>query len=1393
MSDLPRRNQIEQLGAFLVVFVCGGGFCCAQETGPEPDLGRQYESQIQPLFERYCHECHSAAQAEGEIDLAAFRTLADLRQQVAVWQRVRLMLDGNQMPPPQAPLPTEAEQDQMRQWVRRFLAGEARRRAGDPGPVVLRRLTNAEYNYTIRDLTGVESLDPTREFPIDGAAGEGFTNVGEGQGMSPALIRKYLDAAKDIAAHLVLLPESVRFSSRTSQRDQTDEILGQIQAFYRRYTADGGGTTVNLDGNPFTTNQGGRLPLEAYLRATLAEREALGRGTVSLDDVAARRGLSAKYLRTLWTALAGNEEATGPLLSHVRTQWQAAGVDDAPQLAEWIGQWQSVLWKFNSIGHIGREGSPSAWMEAASPVTASHEIRVPLPDSPGEGVTIVLTAADFGGGGGRHPVIWRQPRLEFAADASGRTHSPVPLRDIRGLVPSVQQTLARELPRTTEYLAALSELEDSGSSVQQIAEQRELDAELLASWGAVTGIAVPAKREIAGHFDRKLVRVQGYEAVNGWAAADLPSLLTNRSTEPIQFVTLSVPPRGVTVHPSPTRDATIVWQSPVDTRLEVRGLVADADDKCGNGVAWQLGLHSLAGSRLLLSDRFDDGGSTEWQLDSPVEVASGDLLTLTISPRDGNHACDTTHVDLKFTEHGGTQREWDLAADIVDNVLRGNPHPDSYGHMAVWHFCGTEPEAGKPPPLVTGSSLAQWRQALEEGQPPDALTRVASAVQHALTAPADTLSDADQQLRKHLLSWTGPLGWLTPAQEFEAGKSSLYGLDPEQFGFHAEAEGADENDLVLPTPHTVEVRIPTELARGAQLAVTGALHPSATHDASVQLQVLTSSPEQSGPSPTMPVLAQEGTPAYDRVSRALDAFRQLFPPALCYARIVPVDEVVTLTLYHREDDHLARLMLTDAEAAELDRLWQDLRFVSQEPLQLVVAFEQISEFATQDRPDLVEAFAPLRQPILDRAEAFAQQRLAAEPSHVEAIIEFAGRAWRRPLTSSQQQELRDVYRQLRAGEIPHEEAIGLLLARVLTAPAFLYKLEQPAPGRAPSPVTDGELATRLSYFLWSSLPDEALRQAAGHARLSDDEVLLQQTRRMLGDSRTRRLAIHFACQWLHVRDFDQLVEKNEQLYPEFESLRGDMYEETVRFFEDLFRSDGSILEILEADHTFLNAPLARHYGLEGADGEGWQRVEGVRSQGRGGILGMATVLASQSGASRTSPILRGTWVSETLLGERLPRPPPGVPTLPDAVPENLTARQLIELHSSAPGCATCHRKIDPYGFALEQFDTLGRSRSEAADTHATLIDGKQIEGLTGLRDYLLTDRREDFVRQFCRKLLGYALGREVQLSDEPLIDEMYDKLKADRFRVSIAVEAIVTSRQFRDIRGQDGPDFKDSP
>ena len=210
-------------------------------------------------------------------------------------------------------------------------------------------------------------------------------------------------------------------------------------------------------------------------------------------------------------------------------------------------------------------------------------------------------------------------------------------------------------------------------------------------------------------------------------------------------------------------------------------------------------------------------------------------------------------------------------------------------------------------------------------------------------------------------------------------------------------------------------------------------------------------------------------------------------------------------------------------------------------------------------------------------------------------------------------------------------------------------------------------------------------------------------------------------------------------------------------------------------------------------GPEWRRVEGVRKHGRGGILGLATTLSTQAGASRTSPILRGNWLYETILGEKLPKPPKDVPQLAENVPAGLSERQLIAMHSENAACAKCHRRIDPFGFALEEFDAVGRLRTTDAagrpiDATATALDGTAIEGQQGLRAYLLGPRRDQFVRVFCRKLLGYALGRGVQLSDEPLLDDMLTRLAANDYRVSVAIEAIVTSPQFKSRRGREAAD-----
>ena len=241
---------------------------------------------------------------------------------------------------------------------------------------------------------------------------------------------------------------------------------------------------------------------------------------------------------------------------------------------------------------------------------------------------------------------------------------------------------------------------------------------------------------------------------------------------------------------------------------------------------------------------------------------------------------------------------------------------------------------------------------------------------------------------------------------------------------------------------------------------------------------------------------------------------------------------------------------------------------------------------------------------------------------------------------------------------------------------------------------------------------------------------------------------------------------------------------------DLIQNDRSVLSLLDADHTFVNAALAKHYGIK-TDKSEWHRVDHLRAQGRGGMLGFAATLAKHSGASRTSPILRGNWLSEVVLGEKLPRPPKGVPVLPEEAPAGLTERQLIERHSSDEKCADCHKRIDPFGFALESFDAIGRTRSKDAaglsiDTRTSLANGTAIEGLDGLRSYLVTTRRDDFLRQFCRKLLGYSLGRSVQLSDKPLITSMLTELNAGEHRVATAIELIVRSPQFREVRGKDG-------
>ena len=1086
---------VKPFRCFMLLLLLNPVMVVGDEPASFDTLSAEYKRDAQPLLQRFCLECHSSEQKEGELDLQRFKTLTEIRQDTKVWLKVAEMLHNGEMPPEDFAQPSPKQRKDLRGWVERYLHKEALAGAGDPGPVVLRRLTNAEFTYTIRDLTGV-TLNPAREFPTEGAAGEGFTNVGNALVMSPGLLRKYLDAGKEIATHTVLLPNGFRFTRNTTRRDWTNEKLAEIREFYGEFSrveklAD------HYGHNMAHLGKAGRIPLKEYFVATLAERHTLTTGDKTIDAVATERKLNAQYLDLLWSKLTADKPSI--ILDDLRSRWRHANPKDAEALVKHVTAWQQGLWTFNPVGLLGRKGYRSRWMEPANPLLSQYEMRLAVP-SPAEGkepteFVVSLVANKAEDGNTNDYVVWTQPRLV----ADGKPDEALP-----------------------DWITA---------------DGKALDA-------ASISVRVPS------------------------------------------VITIRVPPE-------------------------------------------------FAGRQFVTSASIDHN-------------------------------------------HNG---EGSVQVDVVAGLPQIEPRllPSEY--------------------------------------------RVAYA-------------DVDLGAERRTVSYRRPI------------------------------LVADESDT------------------------------------------------------------------RKRFETAFDDFRSLFPAAICYTQIVPVDEILTLTLLYREDDHLTRLMLNEEQATHLDQLWDELRYVSREPLQLVEVLQSLVE-TTTDHPQ-AGIFDDAVKPFNARAAEFRKKLVASEAVHLTALVNFTSKAWRRPVSETEESELRELYRRLRELALSHEEAFRLTIARVFVASPFLYRLEEAAGGTEAMPVSDWELASRLSYFLWSSMPDQELLDAAKANRLArrgepdnrdeagslnqttsdnqkssltrqftDDDELQRQTRRMLKDPRVRRLAVEFACQWLHIYEFDPLEKKSQTNFPEFTKLRGDMYEESILFFTDLFQRDGSLLSLLNADHTFVNERLARFYGLpfnpESSAGaivangnkinSGWQRWDGIQEHGRGGILGMATTLAKQSGASRTSPILRGNWISEVLLGEQLPKPPKDVPQLADVTPQGLTERQLIEQHSNDVACAKCHARIDPFGFALESFDTIGRRRKKdlggmAIDSRTTLPDGSKIEGLSGLRNYLLEKRRDDFLRQFCRKLLGYALGRELQLSDRPLVDKILARLKENDYRFSIAVETIVLSQQFRTIEGK---------
>ncbi len=406
----------------------------------------------------------------------------------------------------------------------------------------------------------------------------------------------------------------------------------------------------------------------------------------------------------------------------------------------------------------------------------------------------------------------------------------------------------------------------------------------------------------------------------------------------------------------------------------------------------------------------------------------------------------------------------------------------------------------------------------------------------------------------------------------------------------------------------------------------------------------------------------------------------------------------------------------------------------------------------------------------------------------QRILEkFAGRAWRRPLTASETTALMQLYDRTAVRNNPFEAALRPALKVVLVSPWFLFRIEPNTGSTANGLVKVGDyaLASRLSYFLWSSMPDDRLFELAGQNQLSDPTVLEEQVKRMLADSHAKALTENFAAQWLQLRRLPQ-ARPSTDFFPTFNSdLKEAMYDETATFFDNLREEDRPVLNLLDADYTYVNEDLAKHYNLPAVSGRQMRQVKLRPEDHRGGLLGMGSMLALTSHTYRTSPTLRGKWMLEVLFGTPPPPPPPGVSQIVDEEKKQKTGttfRALLAQHASQPACAGCHAKIDPLGFAMENYDAIGRWRTSqgdsALDTTSQLPTGEKLNGADELKRLLL-QRKEVFVRNMTVQMMTYALGRELQPADSPAVNDIVHDLQQHDCRFSVLASDIVLSRTFR--------------
>ncbi|MDG3003627.1 DUF1592 domain-containing protein [Paludisphaera mucosa] len=545
----------------------------------------------------------------------------------------------------------------------------------------------------------------------------------------------------------------------------------------------------------------------------------------------------------------------------------------------------------------------------------------------------------------------------------------------------------------------------------------------------------------------------------------------------------------------------------------------------------------------------------------------------------------------------------------------------------------------------------------------------------------------------------------------------------------------------------------------------------------------------------------------------------------------------SMTGYFRDDGPLYELMLDAAGREQLDRLWREFDFITAAPIRQYLSYlwyeraetgfmrgEPAFDFVRAEDKDAAsppklgrlaevylakarrvgagdEAIRAIEDQFRIIAEAVRrvdQDRLEAEPRHVEALQALAEKAYRRPLSMKERRGVADFYRTLRAEDcLNHEDAVRDVLVSILMSPHFCYRVDLPGGEGDVRPLSDHDLASRLSYFLWASMPDQELLSCASAGELHHPEVLAAQARRMLQDDRVRGLATEFGGNWLDFRRFEEHNSVDRGRFPAFDDeLRRSMFEEPIRFFLDVVRNDAPVAQFVDGKHTFVNPALARHYGMPApaAGPDGWARVDDATRYGRGGLLAMSVFLTKNSPGLRTSPVKRGYWVVRRLLGENIPAPPANVPDLPDdeAKLGDQTLREALARHRADKACAGCHERFDAIGLAFEGYGPVGEARTldlggRPVDTHAAFPGGGEGLGVEGLRDYLETRRSDEFVENLGRKLLAYALGRSLIPSDDATVETMRKALDAQGGRFSVLIETIVQSPQFRNKRIEIGP------